>query len=59
MVFTAIDVETANPKLSSICQIGIAVFEGEKLWMSGSSWLIRRPISTGSIWRFMAFNPEC
>lgn len=31
MRFTAIDVETANPKLSSICQVGVAVFEREKL----------------------------
>lgn len=27
MRFTAIDVETANPDMSSICQIGLAVFE--------------------------------
>ena len=31
MQFTAIDVETANSKLSSICQIGVAVFEQQKL----------------------------
>ncbi len=31
MRFTAIDVETANPKLNSICQIGLAVFENERL----------------------------
>ena len=29
--FTAIDVETANPKFESICQIGVAVFDGERL----------------------------
>ncbi|MEM6650260.1 MAG: exonuclease domain-containing protein [Pseudomonadota bacterium] len=31
MRFTAIDVETANSKLNSICQLGVAVFENEKL----------------------------
>ena len=31
MKFVAIDVETANPSFSSICQIGIAGFDGEKL----------------------------
>ena len=31
MRFTAIDVETANPSMHSICQIGVALFEDEKL----------------------------
>jgi len=31
MHFSAIDVETANPDIGSICQIGIARFAGEKL----------------------------
>lgn len=31
MQFAAIDVETANPGMGSICQIGIAVFAGEQL----------------------------
>jgi DNA polymerase-3 subunit epsilon len=31
MRFAAIDVETANPNMSSICQIGVAVFENEQL----------------------------
>jgi DNA polymerase III subunit epsilon len=31
MEFVAIDVETANPDMSSICQIGIALFQGEQL----------------------------
>lgn len=31
MEFVAIDVETANPNMSSICQIGIALFRGESL----------------------------
>lgn len=31
MEFTAIDVETANPDMASICQIGIASFAGEVL----------------------------
>lgn len=31
MRFAAIDVETANPKMSSICQIGVAIFENESL----------------------------
>ena len=31
MKFVAIDVETANPSFSSICQIGIAQFDGENL----------------------------
>lgn len=30
MRFVAIDLETANPRMSSICQIGIVVFEGGK-----------------------------
>jgi DNA polymerase-3 subunit epsilon len=37
MRFTAIDVETANPDLASICQIGIATFSGSTLvdeWVS-------------------------
>lgn len=37
MKFTAIDVETANADLSSICQIGLATFEGGKLVNSWSS----------------------
>lgn len=32
--FVAIDVETANPWLGSICQIGLAVFEGDMQWSS-------------------------
>lgn len=35
--FTAIDVETANPDLSSICQIGIAEFKNGKLFKSWDS----------------------
>jgi DNA polymerase-3 subunit epsilon len=31
MNFVAVDVETANPDFASICQIGIARFEGGKL----------------------------
>lgn len=31
MRFVAIDVETANPNLSSICQVGLAVFDGGAL----------------------------
>ena len=31
MEFVAIDVETANPDMSSICQIGIALFQGNQL----------------------------
>lgn len=37
MRFTAVDVETANPDMSSICQIGLAVFEDgalKKEWCS-------------------------
>ena len=37
MRFAAIDVETANPNMASICQVGVAVFENEKLnteWQS-------------------------
>ena len=34
--FVALDVETANPDLSSICQIGIVQFQGGKL---GESWV--------------------
>ncbi len=37
MRFAAIDVETANPNMASICQVGIAVFENDKLdteWQS-------------------------
>jgi len=37
MNFAAIDVETANPNLSSICQIGVAIFRDGKLrekWQS-------------------------
>ena len=37
MKFTAIDVETANAGLSSICQIGLATFEGGKHVKSWSS----------------------
>lgn len=29
--FVAVDVETANPSLASICSIGVAVFEGEEV----------------------------
>lgn len=29
--FAAIDVETANPNMSSICQVGVAIFENESL----------------------------
>lgn len=29
--FATIDVETANPKLSSICQIGLVIYEGQKI----------------------------
>jgi len=31
VIFTAIDVETANADMSSICQIGLATFEGEQI----------------------------
>lgn len=37
MRFAAIDVETANPNMASICQVGVAVFENDKLdteWQS-------------------------
>jgi DNA polymerase-3 subunit epsilon len=37
MRFAAIDVETANPSMASICQIGVAIFENEALceeWQS-------------------------
>ena len=37
MKFVAIDVETANPSMASICQIGVAIFENEELrgeWQS-------------------------
>ncbi|TWD49044.1 exonuclease domain-containing protein [Pseudomonas sp. SJZ131] len=37
MDFTVIDVETANPNLASICQVGIAVFRGGKLHQTWSS----------------------
>ena len=37
MDFTVIDVETANPNLASICQVGIAVFRDGKLHESWSS----------------------
>lgn len=37
MDFTVIDVETANPSLASICQVGIAVFKGGKLHETWSS----------------------
>ncbi|MNF83767.1 DNA polymerase III PolC-type [compost metagenome] len=37
MDFTVIDVETANPNLASICQVGIAVFRGGVLHESWSS----------------------
>lgn len=39
MDFTVIDVETANPNLASICQVGIAVFRGGKLYESWSSFV--------------------
>ena len=35
--FAAIDVETANPNMSSICQVGVAIFENESVkteWQS-------------------------
>lgn len=39
MRFVAIDVETANPQLSSICQVGVVVFEGvDEIF--ATSWLI-------------------
>ncbi|WP_122411010.1 3'-5' exonuclease [Pseudomonas viridiflava] len=37
MDFTVIDVETANPNLASICQVGVAVFRDGKLCESWSS----------------------
>lgn len=37
MDFTVIDVETANPNLASICQVGIAVFRAGKLHEMWSS----------------------
>ncbi len=37
MDFTVIDVETANPNLGSICQVGIAVFRAGKLHETWSS----------------------
>lgn len=37
MDFTVIDVETANPNLASICQVGIAVFRDGKHYESWSS----------------------
>ncbi len=37
MDFLAIDVETANPALSSICQVGIASFRGGRLYGSWDS----------------------
>ncbi|WLH83975.1 exonuclease domain-containing protein [Pseudomonas sp. FP2338] len=37
MDFTVIDVETANPNLASICQVGVAVFRSGKLHESWSS----------------------
>ncbi len=37
--FVAIDVETANPDYSSICQIGLAVFENGGLLKSWSSYV--------------------
>jgi len=37
MNFIAIDVETANPNLSSICQVGVAIFRNGELWGKGQS----------------------
>lgn len=39
MDFVAVDVETANPDLASICQIGFAEYEGDRILRSWS-WLI-------------------
>lgn len=39
MDFVAIDVETANPDMASICQIGIARFEGGQLVETWSSFI--------------------
>ena len=37
MDFVVIDVETANPELGSICQIGVAIFSNGKFSESWSS----------------------
>jgi len=39
MRFVAIDVETANPDMSSICSIGAAAFESGEL-VSEKYWLV-------------------
>ncbi|KMN19401.1 DNA polymerase-3 subunit epsilon [Pseudomonas protegens] len=39
MDFTVIDVETANPNLASICQVGIAVFRAGQLHETWSSFV--------------------
>lgn len=39
MLFTAIDIELANHQLSSICQIGIAVFEDGELVETWDSYI--------------------
>jgi DNA polymerase III epsilon subunit-like protein len=50
MNFAAIDVETANPKRSSICQVGLTIVQAGQ--MSSHSWLIN-PLCD-----FSAFNSE-
>jgi len=38
MDFVVIDVETANPDLASICQVGVAIFLMGNFWTLGHPW---------------------
>jgi len=46
MEFVAIDVETANADMASICQIGIATFENAVLKNEWKTYVDPEPIST-------------
>ncbi len=42
MDFVAIDFETANEKRNSVCELGVAIVEDDKI-VESKSWLIRPP----------------
>jgi DNA polymerase III subunit epsilon len=39
MIFYALDVETANPDMASICQIGVGIFENDRLIDTWKSYI--------------------
>ena len=57
LTFNAIDVETANERPASICQIGIVQVRAGRIGEACPSWLIRKSTSAPSTSGFTASGP--